>query len=91
MRMSMRQTGVWKTGAAVFGAVTLLSAAMPDDRHLVDWVEKRVRGLQPTRAERRIDDIGWAHGILQAEGLAARLNRPVFLFTHDGRIETGRC
>ena len=89
--MPLRDRGLYKLGAGVLTTVALLSAAMPDDKHLGDWVEKRVRGLQPTRAERRIDDIGWAHGILQAEGLAARLNRPVFLFTHDGRIETGRC
>jgi hypothetical protein len=81
----------YKAAVAVLATAALLSAAMPDDKHLGDWVEKRVRGLQPSRAERRIDEIGWAHRILPAEGLARSLNRPVFLFTHDGRIETGRC
>ena len=69
----------------------LFAAAMPDDNHLVDWVEKQVRELQPSRAERRIDEVGWANGILEAERLARTHNRPVFLFTYDGRIETGRC
>ena len=71
--------------------VALFASAMPDDNHLVDWVEKRVRELQPSRAERKIDEIGWASGILEAERLARSLNRPVFLFTYDGRIDTGRC
>jgi hypothetical protein len=71
--------------------VALFAASVPDDKHLVDWVEKRVRGLQPSRGERKIDQIGWADGILEAEQLARTHKRPVFLFTYDGRIETGRC
>ena len=82
-------------GLQIFGVtstiVSLLAASMPDDNHLVAWVEKWVRGLQPSRAERKIDEIGWAKGILEAERLGRTLNRPVFLFTYDGRIETGRC
>ncbi len=89
MRISERRFS--KAGTAVLATVTLLSAAMPDDKHLVDWVQNRMRALQPSRAERRIDDIGWAHGILEAEEFARKFNRPVFIFTHDGRIETGRC
>ena len=69
----------------------LFAAAMPDDDHLVNWVEQRVQGLQPSRGERKIDEIGWANGIVEAERLARTNNRPVFLFTYDGRIETGRC
>ena len=55
------------------------------------WVEKRIQELQPAARERRIDEIGWASDIRQAERLAAEHNRPVFLFTHDGHINTGRC
>ena len=55
------------------------------------WVSQRVRELQPTEAERRIDRIGWAPGLLEAEELAKKHNRPVFLFTHDGRMGNGRC
>ena|SRR5450432_1953506 len=71
--------------------VAFMAAAVPDDNHLVDWVEKRVRELQPSRSERTIDQIGWASGILEAQRLARTHNGPVFLFTYDGRIETGRC
>ena len=55
------------------------------------WVEKRVQELEPAARERRIDEIGWASDIRQARRLAAENDRPVFLFTHDGHINTGRC
>lgn len=55
------------------------------------WVEARVRELQPTAAERRFDEIGWSRDIRAAIRLAGRHRRPVFLFTHDGAMATGRC
>jgi hypothetical protein len=55
------------------------------------WVDERVKEWQPTAAEKRIDEIGWAADIRTAEKLAKENNRPVFLFTHDGRINIGRC
>ena len=55
------------------------------------WIERRVQELQPTAKEKRIDEIGWATDIRTAEKLAQENNRPVFLFTHDGRINLGRC
>ena len=62
----------------------------PTTRDLA-WVQKRAQELEPAARERRIDEIGWASDIRQAERLAAEHNRPVFLFTHDGHINTGRC
>jgi len=61
------------------------------DDSLVASVEKKVHSFEPTREERRFDRIGWAPSILAAEARAKELGRPVFLFTYDGRIETGRC
>ena len=55
------------------------------------WVSRRVRELQPNVLERKIDRIGWAKDIRAAEQLAREHNRPVFLFTLDGRMDTGRC
>ena len=63
---------------------------LTDDK-LVSHVEKRVHELQPTREERKLDLVGWAPDILVAEKLARTSNRPVFLFTYDGDIGTGRC
>ena len=75
---------------APIAAAALFAAGVSDDK-LAAWVEKKVRDLQPSRAERRIDQIGFAVGILEAERLGRELGRPVFLFTYDGRIDTGRC
>jgi hypothetical protein len=55
------------------------------------WVADRVADLQPRPEEKRFDEIGWAQGILPALSLARERQRPVFLFTQDGRINTGRC
>lgn len=56
-----------------------------------EWVTRRVQELQPTAKEKRIDEIGWAKDLREAKRLARENGRPVFLFTHDGRINIGRC
>jgi hypothetical protein len=55
------------------------------------WIDERVAALQPTAAERRIDQIGWARDIRSAMRLGREHGRPVFLFTMDGRFSIGRC
>ena len=55
------------------------------------WVAQRVAAWQPTEDEKRWQTIGWAGSILEAERLAKAHRRPVFLFTHDGRLNVGRC
>ena len=54
-------------------------------------VQQRVAELQPKAEEKRFDEIGWAKDIREARRLAKEHNRPVFLFTHDGRMNIGRC
>jgi hypothetical protein len=66
-------------------------AAGGSDEDVASWVKNRVAAIQPTHAEKRFDEIGWAGSIVEAEKLAREHNRPVFLFTYNGRIETGRC
>jgi hypothetical protein len=53
------------------------------DARLADW------WLKPD--ERRFDRIGWAPDVRTAQKLAAEHSRPLFLFTMDGRVNTGRC
>jgi hypothetical protein len=80
-------------GLSLLSAALLAGAAetwIKDDK-LVAKVEEQVRKVQPTRAEKRFDEIGWAASILAAEQVAAKVNRPIFLFTYNGKIDTGRC
>ena len=77
-------------GVILIGAVVAAEAWLKDDR-LVVSIEKKVREIQPSRDEKRFDEIGWAPSILAAEALAKKTNRPMFLFTYNGKIDTGRC
>ena len=58
---------------------------------LISFVDKRVLEVQPTPEEKRLDEIAWVKDIREALRLSQESGRPVFLFTHDGRINTGRC
>jgi hypothetical protein len=58
---------------------------------LKDKIDRRVANWQPTAEEKRFDQIGWCTSLLEAEKLAREHQRPIFLFTHDGRMNVGRC
>ena len=60
-------------------------------REQFERVERQVEAWQPTAEERRFDEIGWAGGVRDAIRLAKSLDRPIFLFTHDGHMNVGRC
>ncbi len=64
------------------------SESFPDLQAAVD---RRVADWQPSADEKRFDQIGWCTSLLQAEKLARQHQRPIFLFTHDGRMNVGRC
>jgi hypothetical protein len=85
-----------RSGLAVFAllamfAFPVLFATASSDEEVASWVRDQVKALQPTPEDKRFDEIGWAKSIVQAEKLAHQHNRPVFLFTHNGSIGTGRC
>jgi hypothetical protein len=61
------------------------------DQNVRSVVDRRVREWQPTAEERSFDEIGWSTSLLQAERLAKEHGRPIFLFTHDGKMQVGRC
>lgn len=61
------------------------------DADLPSWVDHRIHDWQPKPEEKVFDEIGWAKDIRDALRLAKENERPVFLFTHDGRMATGRC
>jgi hypothetical protein len=66
-------------------------APAPATGDVKSWVDARVESVQPSAAERRFDEIGWLTDIRAALALAKKNDRPVFLFTHDGRMALGRC
>jgi hypothetical protein len=61
------------------------------DKDVTSFVDRRVAEWQPTADEKRFDEIGWCTSLLQAEELAKKHQRPIFLFTHDGKMQVGRC
>lgn len=64
-------------------------SARPQDEA---WVDQQIEQWQSTKAERAFDDIGWAKSLLEAEQLASKHGRPIFLFTYDGANLAGyRC
>lgn len=50
-------------------------------------IDRRVQEWQPTKEERRLDDIGWARDLREALRLAQQYRRPIFLFTYSGSSE----
>lgn len=77
----------------VSGLLPYVKAAPPTQTPALDgWISQRIRDWQPTRQERRFDEIGWAKDIWTALALAQKHQRPVFLFTYDGTdLATYRC
>jgi RNA polymerase sigma factor (sigma-70 family) len=61
------------------------------DGGLANNVDRVIDAWQPTKAERRIDEIGWAQDLRDARRLAREHHRPIFLLVHSGDIATGRC
>src|SRR5262249_28818442 len=55
------------------------------------WVAKRVQERQTAAQDRRFDEIGRGTDPRTGTLLGKEHNRPIFLFTRDGRINTGRC
>ena len=72
-------------------AACCLGAASNSANQLILDVEEKVQQALPTKAEKRFDEIGWAQDIRGAERIARQHHRPILLFTHDGKISTGRC
>ena len=63
----------------------------PPQGDLSAWVDQKVADCAPKPEERRFDQTGWLTDIRSDLDLAKKHNRPVFLFTHDGRMGLGRC
>ena len=79
-------------GLVLGGVVTTtLAKDKISDAKVVRWVVKTVAERQPAAEDKRFDEIGWVTDIRTAIKLGKEHNRPIFLVTVDGRINTGRC
>lgn len=90
VRRFMRKT-IRTPLALAFAAASICIAASVPDQKLLPWVQERVHQIEPKPQDRRMDEIGWAASITEALRLGREHGRPVFLFTHDGQVSTGRC
>lgn len=61
------------------------------DGYRVKWVNGRLAAIRPTEADKIFDTIGWVPNLEQALALAQQHQRPIFLFTHSGHMNHGRC
>ena len=65
--------------------------ACPPKGLSVAEIDERVQKWQPTTKELAWKRVGWAEDIRDALRRARTTHKPVFLFTHDGRLGIGRC
>ena len=77
----------------LLGGVVATSCSLGtiSDARVVRWVEQTVAERQAPPEDKRFDEIGWVTDIRTAIELGKEYNRPIFLFTGNGRINTGRC
>ncbi len=78
-------------GAVVANMCSAQAVEPPTDEELSAWLDKQIESVLPKSEEKKFDEIGWAKDIREALQLAKQHSRPVFLFTHDGQMDTGRC
>jgi hypothetical protein len=74
---------------AVFAAGIVLSPATAQD-HDEAWVAGRVQEIRK-RDVTSWTRIPWTASLLDARRASDAEQKPVFLFTLDGNMETGRC
>jgi predicted small secreted protein len=80
--------------AVLLGGLVVTACATAggmSDGSVVRWVGKTVAERQATAEDKHFDEIGWVTDIRTAIQLGKEYNRPIFLYTGDGRINTGRC
>jgi hypothetical protein len=87
----MRLARFLPAAAAGLLLASALPAGLPADDQVRSTVDARVAEWWPTSDEKRFDQISWAADLRTAGRLAAENDRPLFLFTMDGRVNTGRC
>lgn len=88
---SAAKTVTFVIAVALSAKIEWLAADPPTGADPAKWTDARIQCWRPTAAEKSFDEIGWVANIQTALRLAKEQHRPVFLFTHDGRMGIGRC
>ena len=82
----MARTSVLLAALAWGLSLTAVRAAEPDEaaiKRRVEQVKKaEINGWRK---------IPWVASLLEARRLSAQEQKPVFLYSHEGNIDTGRC
>ena len=73
-----------------FAMLEKVNAQVADD-YVLQWVGKLAKELNEKFAVRPFEYIGWAKDLRTAQALAKEHDRPIFLFTLNGQMNTGRC
>ena len=81
--------GTFLLSGALLAPIATAQVAPTGD--VAPYVDEKVEACAPKPQERRFDQTGWLTDIRSALELAKKHNRPVFLFTHHGRMGLGRC
>ena len=78
--------------SATLAALVLGAAVCPGYGGEADADRIRERVEQVKRSENRNwEKIPWVASLLEARRLGKEEKTPIFLFTHDGNMDTGRC
>lgn len=86
----MRTKQLATLGVTLLLVSVLFGDDLPNDQ-IQQKVDDQIIAWWPKPAEKQFDQIGWVPDIRTAIRLAGEHNRPVFLFTMDGRVNLGRC
>lgn len=77
---------LWPSAFAVacISIGSILPSANAADDEFAAMVKRRVHDWQPRKDERLLDQVGWAHDLVEAKRLAKKHQRPMFVFTYNG-------
>jgi hypothetical protein len=79
--------GKMLTILATLSGIALANAGASPD---ADWIARRVAEIKQADAP-ALSRIPWAPSLLEARQMSQQQSRPVFLFSYDGSLDTGRC
>ena len=79
-----------KFRGSVLALAALAGLCVSADSRDAESIQKRIEAIKDSdnNAWRKIP---WVPSLLAARRDSEREKRPLFLFTHDGNIDTGRC